>query len=102
MSDEYNPDIVTVVDDNGEEYTFEELDRIETDDSKYVALVPVFDDPEEMLEEDLEVIVLKVDEDEDGDTYLSQIASEEEYARISAVFEERLSYLWNEEDEEDE
>lgn len=99
MSDEYNPDLVTVVDDDGKEYTFEELDRIETDEAKYVALVPVFDDPEEMLEEDLEIIVLKVDEDEDGDTYLSQIANEEEYARISSIFEERLSYLWNEEDE---
>lgn len=98
MSDEYNPDLVTVVDDDGKEYTFEELDRIETDEAKYVALVPVFDDPEEMLEEDLEVIVLKVDED-NGETYLSQITDEDEYSRISSVFEERLAYLWNEEDE---
>ena len=98
MSDEYNPDLVTVVDDDGKEYTFEELDRIETDEAKYVALVPVFDDPEEMLEEDLEVIVLKVDED-NGETYLSQITDEDEYSRISSVFAERLAYLWNEEDE---
>ena len=98
MSDEYNPDLVTVVDDDGKEYTFEELDRIETDEAKYVALVPVFDDPEEMLEEDLEVIVLKVDED-NGETYLSQITDEDEYSRISSVFEERLACLWNEEDE---
>ena len=29
---EYNPDIVTVVDENGVEHIFEELDRIELDD----------------------------------------------------------------------
>ena len=35
MAEEYNPDIVSVVDENGEEHIFEELDRIETDDARY-------------------------------------------------------------------
>ena len=40
MSKEYDPDIVSVVDENGKEHIFEELDRIETDTGRYVALLP--------------------------------------------------------------
>ncbi len=99
MNEEYNPDLVTVTDDDGNEHVFEELDRIETDAARYVALLPYFENPEEMLEDDGEVIVLKVIE-EDGETYLVQIDDEGEYEEISAIFEERLESLW-EEDAED-
>ena len=37
MSKEYDPDIVSVVDEAGKEHMFEELDRIETDKGRYVA-----------------------------------------------------------------
>ncbi len=93
MNEEYNPDLVTVTDDEGNEHIFEELDRIETDTARYVALLPYFENPEEMLEDDGEVIVLKVSE-EDGETYLVQIEDDNEYAEISAIFEERLAELW--------
>lgn len=93
MSEEYNPDLVTVTDDDGNEHIFEELDRIETDTARYVALLPYFENPEEMLEDDGEVIVLKVSE-EDGETYLVQIDDDDEYEEISAIFEERLAELW--------
>lgn len=93
MSEEYNPDLVTVTDDDGNEHIFEELDRIETDTARYVALLPYFENPEEMLEDDGEVIVLKVSE-EDGETYLVQIDDDNEYQEISAIFEERLAELW--------
>ena len=63
MAEEYNPDIVSVVDENGEEHIFEELDRIETDDARYVALLPVYDDAEDILEDDGEIILLKVEEE---------------------------------------
>ena len=88
---EYNPDIVTVTDDNGEEHIFEELDRIETDDNnRYVALLPVYDDDEEILDADGELIILKVEEDPDGDTYLVQIEDEAEFDEIGAIMLERI------------
>ena len=40
MAEEYNPDIITLEDDDGKEYTFEVLDRIETDEARYIALLP--------------------------------------------------------------
>ena len=65
MSEEFNPDLVSVIDENGVEHVFEELDRIETDTAKYVALLPVYDEAEEILDDDGELIILKVCE-EDG------------------------------------
>ena len=52
MSEEFNPDLVSVIDENGVEHVFEELDRIETDTAKYVALLPVYDEAEEILDDD--------------------------------------------------
>ncbi|MBQ3603877.1 MAG: DUF1292 domain-containing protein [Clostridia bacterium] len=100
MSKEYNPDIVSVIDEEGKEHVFEELDRIETDNGRYVALLPTYDDPSEMLEDSGEIIILKVSE-EDGETYLSAIEDEAEFNEVGKLFEERLADLF-EFDEEDE
>ena len=92
MDENYNPDIVSVVDEDGVEHTFEELDRIETDDARYVALLPVYDEAEDILDDDGELIILKVNE-EDGETYLEPIEDEDEFNEIGSIFEERLSDL---------
>ena len=100
MDNEYNPDIVSVVDEEGKEHVFEELDRIETDDGRYVALLPMYDDPQEMLDDSGELIILKVEEDDDGDTYLCPIEDEDEWNEVGQAFEERLSDLFDIEEEE--
>ena len=100
MEDAYNPDIVSVVDEDGKEHVFEELDRIETDDGRYVALLPMYDDPQEMLDDSGELIILKVEEDDDGDTYLCPIEDEDEFNEIGQAFEERLADLFEFEDDE--
>lgn len=100
MSDEFNMDmdIVSVVDDDGVEHIFEELDRIETDDGKrYVALIPVYDDEVEILDDDGEVLILKVIE-EKGETYLVQIEDEKEFNEIGNIFEDRLIEKYEAED----
>lgn len=101
MDEDYNPDIVSVVDEDGVEHTFEELDRIETDDGRYVALLPVYDEAEDILEDDGELIILRVSE-EDGETYLEPIEDEDEFNEIGKIFEERLCDLFDIEDEEEE
>ncbi len=100
MSKEYDPDIVSVVDENGKEHIFEELDRIETDSGRYVALLPTYDDAAEQLQDDGDIIILKVTE-ENGETYLSQIEDDAEFDEIGQLFEDRLMDLF-EDDEEDE
>lgn len=99
MAEEYNPDIVSVVDENGEEHIFEELDRIETDDARYVALLPVYDDAEDILEDDGEIILLKVEEEANGDTYLCPIENAKEFDEVQAIFEERLQDLFSDKEE---
>ena len=99
MDENYNPDIVSVVDEDGVEHTFEELDRIETDDARYVALLPVYDEAEDILDDDDELIILKVNE-EDGETYLEPIEDEDEFNEIGSIFEERLSDLFDIHEEE--
>ena len=95
MAKDYNPDIVSVVDEEGKEHIFEELDRIETDRGCYVALLPVYDDSEEVLEGEDEVLPLKVIE-EDGETYpyLTIIEDDDEFEEVDQAFKERLSDLF--------
>ena len=100
---DYNPDLVTVSDEAGEEHTFEVLDRIEDDDDRrYVALIPYYseDDPDEVLEGSAELIVLRVEEEED-ESYLCPIEDDDEFNRISRVFEERLADYYENIDEDD-
>ena len=88
--EDYNPDVVSVIDEDGVEHFFEELDRIENDDGKYVALIPIYDDAQDIIDDDGELIILKVEE-EDDETYLCPIEVEEEFNEINKIFIERLS-----------
>ena len=86
---EYNPDIINLTDDEGKEYTFEVLDAIESDDGRYLAMLPVFENPEEMLEDSGELVIVKVGE-EDGEEYLFPIEDDDEYEFVADAFIERL------------
>ena len=90
----YNPDIVSVVDEDGVSHTFEELDGIETDEGRFIALLPIYDDAQEILDDDGELIILQVNEDEDGEIYLEPIEDEELFNKIGKIFEERLEDLF--------
>lgn len=98
--DEYGNDFITVVNDEGNEEEFEVLDRIETDDgSHYIAMIPSFENEEDMLEDSGELIILKVTEEENGDNILEPIEDDDEFDEIAAIFEERLSEMFEFEDE---
>ncbi|MFR7854838.1 MAG: DUF1292 domain-containing protein [Acutalibacteraceae bacterium] len=93
MAEEYNPDIITLEDDDGKEYTFEVLDRIETDEARYIALLPVYDKPEEMLQDSGELVILKVAE-ENGEEYFVDIEDDAEYDMIADAFTDRLQDIF--------
>ena len=99
MAEEYGPDIVSVVDEDGVEHSFEELDRIETDDARYVALTPVYDEAQDILDDDGELIILRVVE-EDGETYLEPIEDDDEFDEIGKIFEDRLREAFEFDDDE--
>lgn len=85
----YDPDIVTLTDDDGKEYTFEVLDAIESDEGRYLAMLPLFDDPQQMLEDSGELVIVKVGE-EDGEEYFFEIEDDDEYEFVADAFIERL------------
>lgn len=93
-------DLITVVDDDGKEFLFEELDRIETENgNRYVALIPVHENEIEILDDDGDVLILKVFE-ENGENYLIQIEDEGEFNEIGNIFEDRLIEKYEKADEE--
>lgn len=81
----YEPDIISVTDEDGNEILFELLERYETDNDVYVAITEYRDDDEEIVEADFEVIILKVVEDENGDEYLEEISDDMEYEQVSDI-----------------
>ena len=89
MSEEYNPDIVTLSDDEGKEYTFEVLDAIECDLGRYLALLPVFEDPQKLLEDSGELVIVKVEE-ENGEEFFSEIEDDDEYDKLEDYFNDLL------------
>ena len=88
-NEEYNPDLITLTDDEGKEYTFEVLDAIETDTARYLALLPQSEDPKAMLDDSGELVIVKVAE-EDGEEYFCEIEDEDEYETIADAFVDRL------------
>lgn len=96
-NNEYNPDIVTLTDDEGKEYSFEVLDAIETDMGRYLALLPTYDDPKKMLEDSGELVIVKVGE-EDGEEYFYEIEDDDEYETVADAFVDRLEEFFEIED----
>ncbi len=89
MNEEFN--LVTVIDDDGTEHEFEELDRIETEDGKkYIALLPADDEDDD----EGELIILRVIED-NGKNMLEPIEDEEELDEIFEAFQERLTEFFD-------
>lgn len=96
--DVYDPDIISLSDEDGKEYKFEVLDRIEYNDGRYLALLPVFDNPEDLIEDRGELVVLKVLED-NGEEVFEEIQDDEEYEDVAGIFIDRLQDLFEIEEE---
>ena len=86
----YEPDIISVTDDDGNELLFELLERYETDNDVYVAITKYNETDEDIVDGDYEVITLKVETDDNGDEYLVEIEDEMEYEQISDILMQRL------------
>lgn len=93
-NEEYSADLITLVDDDGQEHEFEIVDTLDLNDERYVALVATYDDPEEELQDDGELVILKsVMEGEEE--FLEAIDDEAEFDEVAAIFMERLEDLYN-------
>lgn len=85
-----NPDIYTLVDEEGVEQMFEMLDVMEHNGNRYFALTPFFENPDEMLEEDADLVILKSEMDGEDEMMIS-IDDDEEYQEVGHLFLEKLT-----------
>lgn len=89
-----SPDILTLMDEDGNEHKFEVVDTTEIEGNRYVGLIPAMEDGVELEDEDSELIVLKVVKDE-GQEFLEAIEDESEFDRIAKIFMEHLSEYYD-------
>ncbi len=89
---EFGNVIISLIDEDGIESSYEMIDALEKDDQTYVALLPVTESPEQALDEDYQVLILKmVPDEESGEDILLSIDNETEFNEVWAAFEDRLS-----------
>ncbi len=86
MSEEYSGNIISISDEEGNNYELEHLDTIEMDGVYYLAFLPVNDGKGD---EDLGMVILKTERGEDGDDYLV-VPTDEEIDRAYDLFMEEL------------
>ncbi|MEH6988521.1 MULTISPECIES: DUF1292 domain-containing protein [Bacillales] len=79
-------EVFTISDENDQEMEVEVLASAEVDGNQYAA-VSFVEDLEEDTEEDIDVFFLKLDEDGD----FTPIENDEEFNKVSAVFEEMIN-----------
>lgn len=93
---DYTPDLYTLVDEDGNEQTFEMLDAMERNGETYYALTPYPED----LEHDGEVVILKAVMEDDEEIMVS-IEDDDEYEEIGAEFLRRINEIFDFDDDEE-
>lgn len=99
MDNEYEADLITLLDDEGNEHEFEVIDEIDSDDGHFLALVPT--QSLSAVEPDTYYIFEVVEED--GEEQLMEVEDEELLDKLAEQFESRFEDdFYDEEDEEEE
>lgn len=94
--DDYEENLVKIVED-GKEYVFEELDRVEYEGKKYIALIPIDEEiPDD--DEDGNVIILEVTESGD-EQLLSPITDDKIFNEVGNIIEDRLIEKYENDDD---
>ena len=98
MLEEAAPDLLTLEDEDGKEVTFEVIDATEVNGTRYLAVIPYQEDPES-LQEDAELILMRIGTDDEGE-YMDIVDDDEELITVGKVFEERLRAMYDSDDSE--
>lgn len=89
QDEEMDLDLMTLVDEDGVENTFEVIDNFEHNGTTYLAVVEYVED-EEDLDEDAQLMLFKIVEDEDGEG-LDIVDDDEELLAVGKILEKRLA-----------
>ena len=90
--DEEMTNIVELIDENDELIAFEYLMSLDYDGKEYIALIPINEDSESKEDE---IVILRVEQDEEGNDRYTAIEDEEEledvFDAVSQVYEQTLN-----------
>ena len=94
VSDEFGSDLVTIVDDEGNEFELEVIESMDYNGKSYMAFLPA-----DMSEDDPDYgfILLRVVEDENGDEVFESIDDDDE---LDEEYEQFMRILFDDEDGE--
>lgn len=102
MTDEFDADLIVLLDEDGEEHSFEILDVLEHNDSCYYALFPLIEDPQEQVDSDGEYYIFEVIDDEDGEQQLAEVEDDLLLDELAEIFEKRFESLFDGAESDDE
>lgn len=94
MTDEFDADLIVLLDEDGEEHTFEILDVLEHNDSCYYALYPLIEDPQEQVDSEGEYYIFEVIE-EDDEQQLAEVEDDLLLDELAEIFEKRFESLFD-------
>ncbi len=86
---EYGNDFITLTDEEGNEIELEHLDTLEYEGELYMAFIPAYNGPEELVDDTAELIVLK-SEEENGAEMLVTLEDEALLDKLFEMFVNRL------------
>ncbi len=92
------PDLYTLVDEDGQEQMFELLDSLEYEGETYYALTPYLDD-EAILADDGEVVILKSTY-EDNEEVLVSVDDDDLFDKLGDLFMDRFAELFEDDDDD--
>lgn len=91
-------DLLTLVDDEGNEHEFEILDAIETEEGCFYALLPTVTEPESALDAETYYIFEVIEEN--GEEQLAEVEDDALLDKLAEIFEARFDELFEIEDAE--
>lgn len=86
---EFGNDFITLTDEEGNEIELEHVDTLEYEGEMYMAFVPAYDGPEELVDDSAELIILKTEE-VDGEEMLVTLDDDGLLDKLFEMFVKRL------------
>lgn len=96
MTNEYTPDLYTLVDEDGKEQTFEVLAETEYEGEVYYAMTPYYENPDEAVEDDGLLVILKSTYENDEEILVS-VDDDETFDKVGEIFMSILEDMFEDE-----
>ena len=93
MTDDFGADLLTLLDEDGQEHEFEVLDIIDDDEGTFYALLPTFEDPQAKLDDEGTYYIFQSIE-EDGEQELVEVEDDALLDRLAQEFEAHFVELY--------